>query len=922
MKMNKAREQLIKMYIDSLEENKLPWKKGWDDTYSVHHFNPVSKTNYRGVNNSLLSIISAVRGYKDPRWMTFNQIKEKDWELVDAKGQGVPIEFWSVYDIANKTTISLSEYNAIIKNQPDRKDDFRVMDRIYHVFNATHIKGIPEFVLEEQPKKVMNPSPFIDNLIRNMGVTYHEQGNRAFYSPSIDTVVVPESPQFHNEYKYNSTRLHELCHATGHSSRLNRKIQNTFGTQSYAKEELRAEISASFIAQDMNLDSSQMDLDDHKAYIQSWISTLRKEPNELFKAIKDAENICDYVLETGEIEKFRLQESGEVINEPKVISLEKFLAQKGLSFPVSDYMLDKSKIPHGLTNRQWSLFEKDSYESINEYHEMRKEAIKEYDRLVKEGRIRPQTSIERSIEVANGNPENEATLAARRMLAKRGIDWYTGNEITSNLEEPRYFIDMDGTTVHFNNTIPSLDILFEPGYYRNLLPQEKIVELTKELLKQAPGQVYILSAKVDSPYAAQEKMEWLKEYIHEIPEENIILTPYGKPKYDYVPGGIHNKDVLLDDYTDHLIEWREKGGKPVKLINNINASKQRWQGASISYLDDPNKTITVLHEAANDPNIHLYHGSPNLFDTFSAQKVGSSSGTAQGFGYYLTPSMELAKTYANTRHLYDVSFTPNKQLMLDELTFDYKQMNDLLSHLGDETLNYLVSDYSNVDTNGLEPIKEQYINHLLESSNSDMELIGSLINQSGEIEKILLACNEEGYTHAISEVDNETIYTILSSKNLKIDTIYDIHEDGSITLNEKSQVQKPVYKIDANYKNADLLSIKEQLTKVNQVFSTIIEEPTKYSNVVINFQIDDEYILKNEKIPIEYLVKNQDAIHQNDPNALLKIIHERAEKNIIKGVDVNEDKLHKFSKLDTLLEKMMEVFVIEEKFSVAIGHAL
>lgn len=919
MKMNKAREQLIKMYIDSLEENKLPWKKGWDNTYSVHHFNPVSKTNYRGVNNSLLSIISAVRGYKDPRWMTFNQIKEKGWELVDAKGQGVPIEFWSVYDIANKTVISLSEYNAIITNQPDRKDDFRVMDRIYHVFNATHIKGIPEFVLEEQQKKVMNPSPFIDNLIKNMGVTYHEQGNKAFYSPSTDTVVVPESNQFHNEYKYNSTRLHELCHATGHSSRLNRKIQNTFGTQSYAKEELRAEISASFIAQDMNLDSSQIDLDDHKAYIQSWISTLRKEPNELFKAIKDAENICEYVLETGQIEKFRLQESGEVIKEPEVISLEKFLSQKGLALPVSDYMIDKSKIPHGLTNRQWSLFEKDAYTNINEYHEKRKEAIIEYNQLVKEGKIRPLTAIEASLEQANGHPDNSATHAARRMLAKRGIDWYTGNEITSNLEEPRYFIDMDGTIVHFNNTIPSLDILYEPGYYRNLLPQEKIVKLTKALLKQAPGQVYVLSAKVDSPYAAQEKIEWLKDHIPEMPEEKIILTPYGKPKYDYVPGGIQNKDVLLDDYTDHLIEWREKGGKPVKLINNINASKQRWQGASISYTDDPNKAITVLNEAANDPNIHLYHGSPNLFDTFSAQKIGSSS---QELGYYLTPSMELAKANANTNHLYDVSFTPNKQMMLDELTLDHKQVNDLLTHLDDETLSYLVSDYGNVDTNGLEPIKEQYIHHLLECSNSDMELIGSLINQSNEIEKILEACSKEGYTHAISEIDNETIYTILSSKNLKIDTIYDIQEDGSITLNEKSVKQKPVYKIDANYKNADLLSIKEQLTKVNQVFSTIIEEPSKYSNVIINFQIDDEYILKNEKIPIEYLIKNEDAIYQNDPNALLKIIHERAEKNIIKGVDVNEDKLHKFSKLDTLLEKMTEVFVIEEKFSVAVGPAL
>lgn len=603
MKMNKAREQLINMYIDSLEENKLPWKKGWDDTYSVHHFNPVSKTNYRGVNNSLLSIISAVRGYKDPRWLTFNQIKQKEWVLEDAKGQGVPIEFWSIYDTVNKTTVTISEYNDILEKDPDRKKDFKMMDRIYHVFNATHIKGIPEFVLEEQPKKVMDSEPFIDNLIKNMGVLYYEQGNRAYYSPSKDAVTVPESYQFHSGYDYNSTRLHELCHATAHSSRLNRDLKNKFGTPEYAKEELRAEIASSFIAQDINLDISQMDLDNHKAYIQSWISILRKEPNELFKAIKDAENICEYILETGEIEKFRLQESGEVIKEPEVISLEKFLSQKGLALPVSDYMIDKSKIPHGLTNKQWSLFEKDAYTNINEYHEKRKEAIKEYNQLVKEGKIRPLTAIEASLEQANGHPDNEATPAARRMLAKRGIDWYTGNEITSDLTKPRYFIDMDGTLAHFNNTIPSLDVLHEEGYYRHLLPQQKVIELTEDLLKIDPKQVYILSATLESPYAAKDKIEWVKEYLPTLPHENIILTPYGQPKYEYVPGGIQKKDVLLDDYTNNLISWENNGGKAIKVMNNINSTKNTWNGCKIHYLDDPKKmeqSVTQIATASKE----------------------------------------------------------------------------------------------------------------------------------------------------------------------------------------------------------------------------------------------------------------------------------------------------------------------------------
>lgn len=585
MKMNKAREQLIKMYTDSLKENILPWKKGWDEAYCIHHYNPISNTKYKGINNSLLSIVSFSRGYKDPRWLTYNQIKQNGWVLEDAKGQGVPIEFWSVYDTANKTTVSLSEYSAIIANNPVRKKDFKMMDRIYYVFNATYVKGIPEFVIEEQPKKLMNPSPFIDHLIKNMDVQYEEQGNRAFYSPSKDLVVVPESQQFHNQYEYDSTRLHELCHATAHPSRLNRDIANAFGSTAYAKEELRAEISASFIAQEMDLDISQIDLDNHKAYIQSWIQTLEKDPNELFKAIKDANHISDYVMETGELEKYRLQEAGEVIEAPEVVSLENFLAEKELSFPVSDYMIDKTKIPHGLTHRQWGGFEKDAYSSINDYHEKRKAAIKEYDQLVKEGKIRPQTSIERYLEVAHGNPDKDATIAARRMLTKKGVDWFSGQPIASNLLEPRYFIDMDGTLVHFNNTILNLDVLHEQGYYSKLAPQERVVEITKELLLKYPGQVYVLSATLDSPYVAKEKIEWLQEHLSSLPQDHIILSPYGHPKYDYVPGGIRSNDVLLDDYTKNLIEWTEKGGKSVKLINSINHTNRTWTGPAVHYQD-------------------------------------------------------------------------------------------------------------------------------------------------------------------------------------------------------------------------------------------------------------------------------------------------------------------------------------------------
>ena len=158
--------------------------------------------------------------------------------------------------------------------------------------------------METEIEHEINSAPFIDNLIEKMNVKYLEGGNQAFYNYGIDTVVVPNKHQFKSDYEYNSTRLHELCHATGHGSRLDRTLANTFGTQEYAKEELRAEIASSFLSQDIGLPASEQNLKNHSAYIQSWISVLKKDPNELFKAIKSADEIEKYTLEVGEWERY------------------------------------------------------------------------------------------------------------------------------------------------------------------------------------------------------------------------------------------------------------------------------------------------------------------------------------------------------------------------------------------------------------------------------------------------------------------------------------------------------------------------------------------------------------------------------------------------------------------------------------------
>ena len=99
-KYNKAREELVNMYLNSLEEGEIPWYKTWNIKAPC---NVVSNKNYRGINNLLLSYITAKRGYKDNRWCTFNQLKKNKWKFKeDAKGQGIWVEYWTQYNIKDK----------------------------------------------------------------------------------------------------------------------------------------------------------------------------------------------------------------------------------------------------------------------------------------------------------------------------------------------------------------------------------------------------------------------------------------------------------------------------------------------------------------------------------------------------------------------------------------------------------------------------------------------------------------------------------------------------------------------------------------------------------------------------------------------------------------------------------------------------
>lgn len=286
----KTKEELIKMYLESLEENKIPWRQRWNSSLNK---NGITNTTYKGINQLLLSYVSYKEHYEDNRWFTYVQIKDKGYKLENSKGKGVPIEFWSVYDTKSKKKISFEEYNKIINSNPELKEQYKTFCNVTYVFNGSLVEGIKE--IDKNQNNNIQVNSYINKIINKLKVNYKEEGDKAFYNVKDDQVVLPESNKFFDKYSYYATQLHELCHSTRHESRLNRfEIKDK---QDYAREELIAEISSSFLMQKLDINPKLEDYNNHKAYIQSWIQILKDKPNELFKAINEANKVCNYIEE-------------------------------------------------------------------------------------------------------------------------------------------------------------------------------------------------------------------------------------------------------------------------------------------------------------------------------------------------------------------------------------------------------------------------------------------------------------------------------------------------------------------------------------------------------------------------------------------------------------------------------------------------
>lgn len=286
--MTKQQQQLAEEFVTLLETEQLEWKKGWSGI-SARPYNPVTGTVYHGVNRFRLLLTAQALGYQDPRWCTFHQIQKNNWKLKRGKGQASKVEIWMPYDRELKKWITWEEF----REQGGITERYCLRTKSYPVFNGDMIEGIPplEVTLQE-----VDPVELVDTISDSMQVpiVYHET-DRAFYRPVEDRIYLPNREQFFSTYDYAATALHELAHATGAAHRLNRKLTGSNSQESYAQEELVAEITSCFLSSELPVKQTEEHIRNHQAYVQSWIRQIREKPESLIRAIQSAEQASNYL---------------------------------------------------------------------------------------------------------------------------------------------------------------------------------------------------------------------------------------------------------------------------------------------------------------------------------------------------------------------------------------------------------------------------------------------------------------------------------------------------------------------------------------------------------------------------------------------------------------------------------------------------
>jgi antirestriction protein ArdC len=279
--MNFIYQKITDLIIEKLQQGVIPWQKTWKTAYPK---NFVSGLEYKGINILLLGF----QDYESNFWLTFKQCKDLGGSVKKDEHSSLVV-FW-------KPIVKISD-----KDLDETTADIHFLLRYYYVFNIGQC-NIPDGVLKKRNimqtnhPKLLEAEQVISKYHSPPEIKTDNSIPNPRYLPRLDRVEIQGIDNFNSSDDYYSSLFHELIHSTGARHRLSRRgIIDTiqFGTENYSKEELVAEIGASYLC---NISGIQKTLDNEASYIQNWLQVLNNDSRMVIIAASQAQKACDFIL--------------------------------------------------------------------------------------------------------------------------------------------------------------------------------------------------------------------------------------------------------------------------------------------------------------------------------------------------------------------------------------------------------------------------------------------------------------------------------------------------------------------------------------------------------------------------------------------------------------------------------------------------
>ena len=286
-------EKLAADLIALLEQGVNPWRRPWVG-HQGEHRNLLTGHQYRGGNPLLLEVGNLSRGNTLPLWMGAGQAKANGWHT--AKGS-------KAARIAQPRPVTIEDDNAQPGEISSKARSFTVY-KLVPVFNVADLVGVDEGSAAALARRIDEATGNIEDRPEHERLGHAEDvltawevkaqlgGALACYSVTQDRISLPEPRAFDSREHFAATWTHEAIHSTGHKDRLARNMAGNYGTPSYAREELIAEMGSAILCRRLGIGS---ELQEHASYLQSWIQVLKEDPRALLKALGAAKKAADLI---------------------------------------------------------------------------------------------------------------------------------------------------------------------------------------------------------------------------------------------------------------------------------------------------------------------------------------------------------------------------------------------------------------------------------------------------------------------------------------------------------------------------------------------------------------------------------------------------------------------------------------------------